>query len=232
MKIDNHGLYYFNELDKGKKLVFPTTINSKKNTKVSFYELLTLKNYIIKCSNKELNHEEYFKMLNIFKDIQNKITLSDLPIGYYQEKGILRGTVIPYYKNSTSLMDISQSKNINKLTSYYHHDDDNLHNLYLLLNDILNILEELQSNNVNYIDSNPSNFLIKDNEVKLIDFDPKYLKYGQDKKSINATLTRFDDLVYSLHLDFRIASLPIYKAKNFNVMRKHLAKLENKMRKR
>ena len=233
MKFDNQGLPYFNELDKGKQIVFNVPKNQNKKTiKSNFYELLTLKDYLIKYSNTTLNNEAYFTMLKIFKDIQNKINLTDLPIGYYKENEILKGTIIPYYKSSISLLETTKNKNLNDLNKFYHHDDDKLHNLYILLNKILDILEELQDNGISYIDSNPSNFLIKDNQIKLIDFDPKYLLYGLNNKNINATLKRFDDLVYVLHLDFKIANLPIYKAKNFKTMRKHLVKLENKMRKR
>ncbi len=233
MKIDNLGIPYFNESDKGNELFFYSIRTSnKKATKSKFYELLALKEYLIKYSQINLNKEEYLTMLSIFKGMQSKITLTDFPIGYYEEQGSLKGTIIPYYKNSISLLEITENKTLKDLKKYYHHDNDKLHNLYLLLNDILNILEELQDNSIGYVDSNPTNFLIKENQIKLIDFDPKYLLYESNNKNINAVLTRFDDLVYYLHLNFKIADLPIYKAKNFKTMRKHLVKLENKMRKR
>ena len=233
MKFDSQGLPYFNISDKGKKIIFHTPNNkNKKTNKSSFYELLTLKDYLIKYSHTVLDKDTYFMMLKTFKDTQDKITLTNLPIGYYEEKDTLKGTIIPYYKDSISLAEITESKNLDNLSKYYFHDDDKLHNLYILLNNILDILEELQNNGICYIDSNPSNFLIKDNQIKLIDFDPKYILYGLNNKNINATLTRFDDLVFYLHLHFQLDNLAIYKAKNFKTMHKHLVKLENKMRKR
>ena len=233
MKIDSLGIPYFNKEDKGKELFFYSIRTSnKKATKSKFYELLALKDYLIKYPQVSLNKEEYLTMLKLFQDLQTKITLTDFPIGYYEEKDIFKGTIVPYYKDSISLLEITESNTLKELKKYYHHDNDKLHNLYLLLNEILNVLEELQENGLSYIDSNPSNFLIKDNQIKLIDFDPKYLLYGLNKKNINATLERFDDLVFYLHQNFKLANLTIYKAKNFDVMRKHLVKLENKMRKR
>ena len=233
MKIDDFGIPYFNESDKGKQ-IFHTLPKSryKKTTNSYFYELLTLKDYIIKYSKKEIPKDEYLNMLKIFKDTKEKITLTDFPIGYYEEGNIFKGTIIPYYPNSISLLQTTENRTLADLKKHYYHDDDNLHNLYVLLNNILDILEELQNNGISYLDSNPSNFLIKDNKIKLIDFEPKYLYYGLNNKNICATLLRFDDLVFFLHLNFKLDDLAIHQAKNFKAMRKHLVKLENKMRKK
>ena len=233
MKIDYIGLTSFNELDKKKQIFFKNPITkSEKVVKSDFYNLATLDNYIIKIPHKKLNKEDYLTMLKIFNELKDKITLTDFPIGYYEEDEILKGTVIPYYKNSVALLDIVESKSLDVLKKYYYHNDDKLHNLYILLNEILTILEELQNNNISYIDSNPSNIIIKDNQVKLIDFEPQYLRYGSNNQNIKTTLYRFDDLVYCLHSDFKLDNLVIYQAKNFTTMRKHLVKLENKIRKK
>lgn len=233
MKIDDLGIPYFNKSDKGEQ-IFCTLPKSryKKTTNSYFYKLLTLKDYIIKYSKKEISKDEYLNMLKVFQDVKENITLTDFPIGYYEEESILKGTIIPYYQDSISLLQTTENKSLADLKKYYYHDDDDLHNLYVLLNNILDILEELQNNGISYIDSNPSNFLIKDNQIKLIDFDPKYLYYGLNNKNICATLLRFDDLIFFLHLNFKLDNLAIHQSKNFKAMRKHLVKLENKMRKK
>jgi len=232
MNTDNNGLLYFDKTSKGKQIIFPNTQSKKKNNnKSNFYELLNCKNYLIKCS-PSLDTSKVFNMLKLFNKLQENITLTDLPIGYYQENEVLKGTIVPYYTSSISLYQITKNYNLNKLNEYYLHDDDNIHNLYLLLYDILDILEELQNNGISYLDSNPSNFILKDNQVKLIDFEPQYLKYGITKENIKTTLSRFDDLVFHTHLNFELDNLAIYNSKDFKTMRKHLIKLENKIRKK
>ena len=231
MNTDNNGLHYFDETSKGKEIIFSTTnIKKNKKDKNHFYELLTLKDYLIKYSEKELNKEDFFNMLKHFS--QFKPLLSDLPIAYYKEQESMKGIIIPYYKDSISLCQIVNNQSIHNLKKYYFHTDDELHNLYLLLIDILNILEELQDNGISYLDSNPSNFLLKDNQIKLIDFDPTYLRYESNKNNIRAVLSRYDDLVYNIHINLGLDNLPIYSAHNYKVMRKHLTKLENKIRKK
>ena len=205
MKTDNLGIPYFDESDKGEQ-IFCTLPKSryKKTTNSYFCKLLTLKDYIIKYSKNEINKDDYLQMLKIFQETKNEITLTDFPIGYYEEEGILKGTIIPYYQDSISLLQTTENRNLADLKKYYYHDDDDLHNLYVLLNNILDILEELQNNNISYLDSNPSNFLIKDNQIKLIDFDPKYIKYGINKQNISDLLSRFDDLIFFLHLNLNL----------------------------
>lgn len=233
MNIDSRRLLYFNELSKGKEIIFPNTQTKKnQNDKSKFYELLKYEKYLIKYSLNELKCEDIFTMLTIFSELKDKIILTNLPIGYFQEKELLKGTIVPYYRDSISLYQITKDKNLNELINYYYHDDNKLHNLYLLFNDILDILEELQNNGISYFDSNPGNFILKDNQVKLIDFDPKYLKYGITNENIKETLSRFDDLLFHTHLNLRLDNLSIYKAKDFQTMRKHLIKLENKIRKK
>ena len=233
MNIDNNNLIFFDKTSKGQEIKFENTQAKKpKQEKSKFYEVLEHPEYIIKYSQKKLKDYDIYKMLTIFSKLKEKITSTDLPIAHYQEDNILKGIVVPYYNDSVSLYQITSTKNLNELTKYYHHDDDKLHNLYLLLNDALNILEELQNNNICYIDSNPGNFILKDNQVKLIDFEPNYLKYGLTNENIKILLERYDDLICNSHLYFQLDNLPIYKAKNFKIMRNHLIKLENKTRKR
>ena len=233
MNIDRFGLYYFDELSKGNEITFPPSL-TKKDTKnkSKFYELLTIKNYLIKYSKKELNYKEIYKMLKLFLEAQSIITLTDLPIAYYQEKERLKGIIVPYYQNSISLYQIIKNNSLNDLHKYYHHDNDKTHNLYLLLNDILNILEELTNNNIIYLDTNASNFIIENNQIKLIDFEPQYLKYESNFENIKRLLSSFDDLLYTICLNLKLGNLAIHNSKDFKNMRNYLIKLENKVRKK
>ena len=233
MNIDRFGMYYFDENTKGNEIIFPPSL-TKKDTenKSKFYELLTIKNYLIKYSRKELNYKEIYKMLKLFIESQSKIALTDLPIAYYQENMKLKGLIVPYYQNSTSLYQIIKNNNLNDLYKYYFHDDDKIHNLYLLLNDILDVLEELSNNNILYLDTNASNFIIENNQIKLIDFEPQYLKYEINKENIKRLLTNYDDLLYTICLNLKLDNLAIHNSKNFKNMRNYLTKLENKIRKR
>ena len=233
MNTDRFGLYYFDENSKGNEIIFPPSLTKKdKESKSKFYELLTIKNYLIKYSQNELNYKEIYKMLKLFLESQSNITLTDLPIAYYQENTKLKGTIIPYYQNSISLYRIINNNNLKYLQNYYHHDNDKLHNLYLLLNDILNILEELANNNIIYLDTNISNFVIKNNQIKLIDFEPQYIKYETNNANIKRLLSSFDDLLYAICSKLKLDNLAIYNSKSFKNTRNYLIKVENKIRKK
>ena len=229
MNTDNYGLTYFSESDKGQEITFSTTDSTKNKSK--FYELTLLKDYIIKYSQKELNQEEAIKMLQLFKSSQSKINLTDLPISYYQEYSSIKGIIVPYYQNSISLQRIIEN-GIKNISNYYHHDNNPIHNLYLLTNEILDILEELQNNNIIYLDNNASNFIIKDNQIKLIDFEPQYLKYETNNKNIKRLLKSFDDLLYTIYSNLKLDDLVIHNSKDFKNMRKYLLKIENSMHKK
>jgi tRNA A-37 threonylcarbamoyl transferase component Bud32 len=103
--------------------------------------------------------------------------------------------------------------------------------MFILYNEILDIIEELYDNNIDYYDSNSTNFVFKDNNVHLIDFDYKHISYKNNRKSLYKVLIGIDDLVDRMNNRFLAHDEFIYFPRSFNSMRKHLVKLENRIRK-
>ena len=141
-KVDKNGLLFIDDqsiklhpliLDIKKE---ENNLDTKKETKI-FYELYSTGDYIVKYSNHSLNKGKLIDMLLRFKKLQNIINKIDFPIGYYLELNKVKGTIIRYYKDSPSLYNLSETNDINVLGKYYYHDDDAIHNLYLLMYDTL-----------------------------------------------------------------------------------------------
>jgi hypothetical protein len=233
MKIDNNGIFYYDEHDKGKEIIFEKDFDKKKPEESSkFYKLLNNPELIIKYATYHFNDEKVMYMLKRFIELQKKVKLTDLPTSYYMEDGVIKGTVIPYYPDSPTLYNIALTRNLLNLANYYYHDDDMLHNLFLLFNDMVNVLEELVENNILYFDANPGNFVFSNNQIKLIDFDPECdrIKYEVDKKSIKKLLNEIDTAVFLVTKRFQVADLCVCYPKNFKSYRKHLIKVENRIR--
>ena len=235
MNIDNEGLLYYDESDKGKEILFKNDAKKRIPNDVSkFYQLLQNSDLIIKYSINNLDNEKVRYMLRRFLELKNKVQLTDLPTSYYVEDGIMHGTVIHYYQDAPSLDSIFRTHQLGELKKYYMHDDDNIHNLFMLLSDIISIIEELKDNEILYIDSNPGNFVLFNNQAKLIDFDPSYnrIRYGNDKHDIREVLKGIEELVFLANKRFGLYDLYVSRIKSFDAMRKHLVKVENKVRKR
>ena len=231
MKVDNNGIFYYDETSRGNEVIFNSVPKRKEGLEPSkFYELIDNPNLLIKYAVTHFDDEKIRYMLKRFILLQSKINKTDLPTSYYMENGMMQGTVVPYYKDCKSLYTISETNSLEELMKYYKHDDDYIHNLFILLSDILDITEELADNGIYYYDNHPGNFVFKDNEVQLIDFDPAHIKYEVDKKGYRKMLENYDQLVFLLNKRFELADLCVYYPKNIKGMRKHLIKIENKIR--
>lgn len=227
---DNNGLLYFDESSRGEEICFNIPRNSEK--KSIFYKFKDDPDYIIKKSLISINEEELLYMLSKFNEIIDMVHKTKLPTMYYKENDITSGSIVYHFEEAKTLYEISKSKKLDKLMEVYKKDDDELHNLFILHNEMLDILEELYDNGVCYFDSNSTNFVFKDNNVHLIDFDPKYIYYGQKKKYLLQTLLSFDGLIDKI--DNRLINYDeyLYFPVSFNGFRKHLVKIENRVRKR
>ncbi len=231
LKLDGFNLlYYDNPIIKN----YPLHLEKNMlNSKAFFYQLPLSSDYIIKYQKKIMIYDEVKEFLLKVNKIKKHIKDIDFPIGYYQEENDIRGMIIPYYINSPSLYTISETKDINELSKYYYHDDDVVHNLFLLFLDILNLIEELCDYEIYYTDIHRGNFVIYENAVKLIDFDFKYIFYtrGQEDFYYKAILYDYEHLLFKLIKMFDLYELPIYTIKSIDKMKKHVLKVENKVRK-
>ena len=234
-KIDSDGLLYIdNDIFKKHPLnLNEIKINEDKKIKNYFYELESTSDYIIKYSINSLNGYNLINMLLKFQKIKDKIKEIDFPIGYYLEGSHIKGEIIKYYKDSYSLYYLSEIRDINILSKYYYHDDDSIHNLYLLMLDILELIEKLYEENVYYRDIHRGNFIISNNDVKLIDFDYNYIyfKEKKDKNLLRTILSNYEDLFFILNKRFNLGELVPYNTNSFDTMKNHVKKIENKVRK-
>ena len=226
------GLLCYDESDKGEEIILSEGPRKKTDSsKSQFFRVINDPNHIIKYSVTGLNVDATVKMLGHFQLVKNSVTMTDLPTSLYKEDGKITGIVIPYYENGQSLYNISETHSLEELSKYFKHDDDELHNLFILLSNILDILEELKDNDILYTDSNMGNFIFKDNKVHLIDFEPPYVLHEQNKENIKKVLHWYDTLMFLLNRRFELIELCSYKPKDFEHMRKRLVKVENKVRK-
>lgn len=229
-KRDYNGLFYIdNDYFKQYPLYFDNYI--EKNERSSFYELISTSDYIIKCGRK-LNRKKVINMLLKFKEYQEYIKKTDFPIGYYEEDNIIKGLIIPYY-NSPSLLNIKRTHDLGELSKFYYHDDNSIHNLYLLCLDIIDIIEEMYCNEIYYTDIHDGNFVFKDNNVKLIDFDPNLVFFSDNKKRENYNYMMYwcENIIYTLTKYFNLEDLAYRKINSFDKMRTYVKKIENRVTK-
>jgi len=233
--VDNNGILYFTEKSKDKEIIFGMRPQKKnKEDKSLFYEFIGDDNLIIKCYSEksDIDQVDLYEMILLFNRLKDKILGTDLPNIYYAENNQINGLIVPYYKNGISLYQLTESHSLSTLKEHYNHDDDKIHNLYVLCFDILDKLEELADNNIMYYDINPSNLILINNQVQIIDFDNRYIKYNLTIENIKIILKNYEQLFYILNKKFKLIELPIYYPKSFDNMRKYIKKTENKVRKR
>ncbi len=236
-KIDRNGLLYIDdERIKEHPIIFQNIVKSDGETKIPklFFELFSTSDYIVKYSRGPLIKGKIIDMLLLFQKLETIIQKIDFPIGYYQELNRIRGIIIRYYKNAPSLYSLSETHDINILGKYYYHDDDTIHNLYLLMYDTLLLIEELFENNVYYTDVHRGNFILSNNEVKLIDFDYSFIHYKEqrDNKLMRMVLQNYDDMLFMMMKRFGLGEIPYYRVNSFENMKKRVKRIEDQVRKR
>ena len=198
-KVDKKGLVYLDSRDiKIDKLCFQE-IKKSYYKKRDFYTIDGIDNYIIKDSTMEplvFNVVRNKKLLENLVSKQEKIPEVEFPIGYYKNLGSMKGFIIPYYKDSISLRKIMYLHEFSDLTKFYNHSSDEVDNLICLLLNILELISKMYNNGVTYMDVHGGNFVFKDNEIKVIDFDPGYVFFDEkDKKHFTLMLNNYLTLV-------------------------------------
>ena len=214
LKEDRRGIPYIDESEIiSKKYINVDTRNIEADCKSEYYLFVPNDKYIIKTI-PEISFGEdrsqYLDMVAALIKKQEIIQLTDFPIGYYRKNNILEGLIIRYYKAGKSLEELSERQDISMIKQYYNHSENNIRNLFLLLADLLKVLEELSKNGVYYIDVHNGNAIITDNKVKLIDFEPSHIVFKDNKcKALHTIIRNYIDLLSSL--------LNIYELRNDNI---------------
>lgn len=234
LKCDKDGLLYLEDDNIFKK----HSLNIDKRNGIDeyfqnyFYPIDSTDEYIIKYSSTEFTRRQIIKvkemLLNLIEK-QKNVKSVDFPIAYFVYMKRLSGLIIKYYKDSISCDHIINN-DIEYLGKYYCHDEDNVHNLFIMFNELLDIIHELIENGICYVDLNPGNILISDNKLKLIDFDYKYIHFTRDDLEINYVMRGYYMFIREVLKSFRL-DCPLDYYKGYNESKLYLKKMENKVRK-
>ena len=206
-KKDKNGLWYLDSRDiKTKEIYFPEVgkCNARKNT---FYLIEGMDNYIIKDSTEYPYFMNRFRNLSLLKKLvekQSDIPEIDFPFAYCKDYGILRGIVEVFYQEAISLNDLLFSTKYNDsslsqlelIKKYYDHDSNNIDNVIMLLLKILELISKMYYHSIFYTDIKAGNFLLFNNDVKVIDFEPGLVHF-KDRNDwyLNFILINFAILV-------------------------------------
>lgn len=221
-------LYYSNFSD----LQRISNLSSKKKI---FYQIKGLNNYLVEYYRNSIPkkvQKEYIDLFMVMIGLQKKFNDIDFPIGFFKENNEIRGVIVPYY-NSPSLKTIMNSDDLFRLFKYFQQDDDLIHNIFILFQRIIDLLEHMFDNRLYYLDVHPGNFVFQNNDIKIIDFEIPYVIYNKkERKSLNLIMNNFGSLVYDVLKHF--LSFDMYLClddKNFKDAKLLIKTAENNVRK-
>ncbi len=247
LKRDNEGLLYTdNNTNMVKRYLSIDKRNRNEYYASDFYSIPGTNDYIIKRPISLLNKTtrlEYKNMLVKLLEKQPLITKTEFPVGYYREKKKLEGLIVRYYAHDlfcTSLDLIKEKPEFNRTSNkvslvrqYYDHDNDDLHNFFLIFSELLEALEEMFINGIYYFDVNPGNIILYHNGVRIIDFNPSRIWFDHEDVSLKAIMDRYIELLNIMVYDYELCDFIDEKANNFHEAKsltKHIEELSRRNR--
>ena len=138
------------------------------------------------------------------------------PIAYYQENSKLRGLVIPYYDKGISIRNVIKSNKTEKFMSLYNHSNNLEENFMYLYLEILSLLEKMYQEKISYLDIHGGNFIIYQNQIKVIDFDPRYVKFNNMFYE-SYIINKYCHLINDLNISFKLKNKLIFPKDNFTI---------------
>ena len=199
--------------------------------KRDFYLLPSSNNYILKVNKViDYNDVDNYLMLKELIMLQSKINDIEFPIGYVKYNSKIVGQIIRNY-NAPSLKNICISSDLSSLQKYIYLDDDSLHNLFLVYLEILEKLEKLFSNNVSYLDCHAGNWIIANNDVKLIDFDSNLVSFSKNSFYETLMLRNYIRMINRVSHEFLLPSSIVFDNQyHFSNVKKKVIDFENRIR--
>ncbi|MBQ7140031.1 MAG: hypothetical protein IJO32_00845 [Bacilli bacterium] len=133
------------------------------------------------------------KLISELQRRQKNIKLTDFPTGIISIEDYTVGQEIVYYENFNTLLNVIKNKDIK----------DNIFDIYL---EMLKILKELYINGIVYSDIHYKNFMVDSKlTIKLIDFEPRYVKFDENSKYLYETMIRnLKNTINSINLLYNI----------------------------
>lgn len=184
-KQDRKGLLYVEKSDISTyeinfpKYQKPYGIPQKQAT---FYGIHNMDEFLIKHVATDpllINQIRYLNMLLKLVERQSLVTTADLPFAYcINDLEVLEGIISKYYKDSLSTQQIVCAHPFSELKKYYDHEANEIDNFISLILDILHVLIELVEAGIYYTDVRTSNFVVYNNTVKIVDFEPGYVFFS------------------------------------------------------
>lgn len=155
-------------------------------------------------------------LISKLQERQAKIKLTEFPTGVLTREGYIFGQEMPFYENYETLFNFKD--NI-----------DSISQLVEIYKKCLKILEELCKNDIYYTDVHSKNFMVNNDDIKLIDFEYSRVKFD-DPSYIDVVfyrVTKMFDLINSL-LDSNVKyDCPVnfeQAYENLDIMKKRLLK--------
>ena len=199
-----------------------------------FYTIDGNKDYILKYTPYPiiLRKTRTLNMLRNMYYYQDNIKKVEFPIGYYQKDNKFEGTIIPFYEKAISIRKFIYNSSLLDLFKYYNHDSDEITNLISLYLDILDILKELYDENIVYLDIiHGGNILLYKNEVKLIDYEPGYIKFTDNPNHYYKRIMEgYSNLINYINYKLNIKNVLFYSDDNFNKTKDNIKRLEKDIR--
>ena len=235
LKIDRDGLRYLDD----KSLIKDNLLLDKRGLDLDnkyytygYFAIDSSLEYIIKYCYTTLTKgqsEKYKEMLANLVRERRTVRNTDLPIGYFRERKKLAGLIIKYYKDGISF-DKLLKEDLSLLSNYYLHDEDSIHNLFLLFLDIVTNIEEMFDNRIYYTDINPGNFILTDNRVKIIDFEPDNVKFDERDKRLKNIILLLYVFINKTIANYKLESTIRDNNASLGEVKVYIKKLEDNVR--
>ena len=232
-RIDRRGLKYLDSRDIKTHELYVKQMSGSYRDRAHFFAIDGINDYIIKdCTMYPLFFNRYrnLKLLKDLTDKQKEITNVDFPIAYYKSYERLKGIIIPYYQDATSLKELLYLHTFTDLSNYYHHDSNEIDNLISLLLDILELISSMYNKGVYYIDIHSGNFLFYNNSVKVVDFEPGHVYFSDSSKCyLEIIMKRYESLVEKIRKRFGFKETFYYAGNSFYTAENNIKKLRKRL---
>lgn len=116
---------------------------------------------------------------------KDNVKLTDFPSGIVTCDDNIIGQIIPYYPNSETIFNYAKRTNNINIVRYYRK--------------IISIIDELYKNCIIYVDAHAKNFVIVNNDIKLIDFDYSLINFDNSKFSYDNMISTLCNMINILN---------------------------------
>ncbi len=230
---DSYNLFYLNVDNLDIHPIFFDEISGKEIYS-NFYTIGNNRDYILKDTPYPLifHKTRTLEMLKNLNYYGSNIEEIDFPIGYYYQNNHFKGTIVPYYPEAFSVMQVFKKYWLKDLSDFYNHDEDEIKNILQLYLDIITLIEKMFDNNIAYLDiAHGNNFLFFDNKVKVIDFEPDYIKVTKYKdKYLGEIINSLCRLISILNRKMFFYDIVLEKGRNFEETKSNVKNMEKRIR--